>query len=208
MNVYFLRHGETELNKEKVHQPAHTELSREGLKQAENVGKFLKDLGIETIYSSPLTRALQTTEVVRKIIGAPVIMNDDLKEIRRPSAIVGQKHDINEVVEIKRKIRDYYPIEHWHHSDEENFFDLKKRANSFKQLLENTIYENVLAVSHGMIIKLFIALVIFGDKLTPHEFLDFYDNTSLSNTGISVCELSKENTWKLVSLNTTTHNNT
>lgn len=205
MNVYFLRHGETDLNKEKVHQFAHTELSREGLKQAENAGKSLKDLEIEIIYSSPLTRALQTTEVVRRMLGVTVITNDDLKEIRRPSAIIGKEYGDKKVVKIKKEIKDHYHIKQWHHSNEENFNDLRKRANSFKRFLEDTVYENVLVVSHGMIIKLFIALVIFGDKLTPHEFLDFYGNTLLSNASISVCKLSKENMWKLVSLNIT-HN--
>ncbi len=62
-SIYLVRHGQTAWNKEEIFRGrTDVPLDEIGLKQAELAGEFFKDMKIEGIYSSPLSRALQTAE--------------------------------------------------------------------------------------------------------------------------------------------------
>lgn len=70
--IYLARHGETVLNREKKYfGKTDCALTDEGRLQAESLGKKLKDLNIniEAVYSSPLVRAVETTQIVLKAVG-------------------------------------------------------------------------------------------------------------------------------------------
>ncbi|HVF97389.1 MAG TPA: histidine phosphatase family protein [Flavisolibacter sp.] len=62
LTVYFLRHGQTQWNAENNRYCGRTDipLTDLGRQQAEAVGRLLKDVPFEGIYSSPLQRAYQT----------------------------------------------------------------------------------------------------------------------------------------------------
>jgi broad specificity phosphatase PhoE len=62
-NVYIVRHGETEDNKQKIIQGhLDTILNSEGKRQADLVAKALKDIPFDVCYSSDLQRATGTAE--------------------------------------------------------------------------------------------------------------------------------------------------
>ena len=62
-----VRHGETEWNVKQVFRGRiDIELSETGMKQAELLAEYLRDIKVEAIYSSPLKRALQTAEVIAR----------------------------------------------------------------------------------------------------------------------------------------------
>ncbi len=206
MNVYFIRHGETKLNRNNIHQPNDTQLSDVGREQSQNLGALLKDKNIEVIYSSPITRALQSAQIISNKLGVEIELNGDLKEVKRPSEIVGKSHNDSQVLTVKEQIRLNYHLSDWHHSDEENFRDLEIRAINFISFLKRINKKNIAVVSHGMIIKLILAKMIFDDTLTPEEFLKFYNHISLSNTGLTFCEFSMDdNKWRINSINNTSH---
>lgn len=63
--VYLLRHGRTAWNKDKIFRGrADVPLDEHGLAQAKCVAQALKGIEIGRIYSSPLSRAVQTAEPV------------------------------------------------------------------------------------------------------------------------------------------------
>jgi len=64
--IYLVRHCEPDLPKKSSLCLGRKDvpLSNRGLKQAENLRNFLSKLNIETIYSSPLVRALKTAEII------------------------------------------------------------------------------------------------------------------------------------------------
>jgi phosphohistidine phosphatase len=68
MKLYFLRHADAIDGTDDAARP----LSREGKKEAHEIGRFLKRAGIEfdRAYSSPLVRASQTAEIVLDISGS------------------------------------------------------------------------------------------------------------------------------------------
>jgi broad specificity phosphatase PhoE len=62
--IILVRHGETEWNIKGVFRGRiDIELNQTGLKQAELLAKYLSDIAIDAIYSSPLKRAVKTAEM-------------------------------------------------------------------------------------------------------------------------------------------------
>ena len=71
MDFYLIRHGQSVNNASPdalEPDPALTNLGRE---QADQVGKALKEKGIHRIYCSPMLRALQTAEIIGRILSLP-----------------------------------------------------------------------------------------------------------------------------------------
>ena len=65
--IYLVRHGETELNVKKVLQGrSNYPLTETGIRQAQEVADWFREQGIvfDRVYSSPLTRALQTARII------------------------------------------------------------------------------------------------------------------------------------------------
>ncbi|MEM9146135.1 MAG: histidine phosphatase family protein [Pseudomonadota bacterium] len=78
---FFLRHGETVFNRERLFQgQKDTELSALGHQQAAKAGEAMADQRIDRIVSSPLSRARLTAEAVAAHHGLPVETDDDLME--------------------------------------------------------------------------------------------------------------------------------
>lgn len=78
---YFLRHGETDWNKNKMTQgQIDSQLNETGLAQAALAGKALANEPIERIISSPLSRVRSTAEAVAKYHDIEIEFDDGLKE--------------------------------------------------------------------------------------------------------------------------------
>ncbi|MBP3869918.1 MAG: histidine phosphatase family protein [Faecalicoccus sp.] len=63
--IYIIRHGQTDLNNRKVLQGhSNFPLNEKGIEQAREVSKAMEEIHFEKIYSSPLTRAIQTAKII------------------------------------------------------------------------------------------------------------------------------------------------
>ncbi len=63
--IYIIRHGQTELNNKKVLQGrSNYPINGNGVQQAKEAAALLADVHFDQVYSSPLTRAIQTAEIV------------------------------------------------------------------------------------------------------------------------------------------------
>ncbi len=81
-HVYIFRHGETDWNTQKRAQGwIDIPLNDNGRSQAEKLASLLSPVGLEIIYSSPLSRALETARIVAKSANINVVVNEGLKEI-------------------------------------------------------------------------------------------------------------------------------
>ncbi len=82
MRLILIRHGETDWNSEyRVQGHCNLPLNSNGLLQAEAIAEALKDEPVEVIYSSPLSRALQTAETINRFHDKEIILDDRLKEM-------------------------------------------------------------------------------------------------------------------------------
>jgi broad specificity phosphatase PhoE len=204
MNLYFIRHGETEYNALNISQGEDTELSSLGLTQAELLAKRFSNTPVDVIYSSPMKRARQTAEVVSKLLEKDITYSDYLKEQRAPSEFVGKRKDSLELVEIE-KLRDFNEKDFlWHYSDEENFNDFKERVRRFFDTLSETKQENVLIVSHGGPIRLLIFLMM-EERVDPRAFYRFADLFRVDNAGITFCKKNKKEKYSVQFFNDCSH---
>lgn len=78
---YFIRHGETDWNKE-YRAMGHTDipLNQNGLEQAVLAAELLKDIQFDCIISSPLRRALKTAQIIAEKRDTAVQIVDEFKE--------------------------------------------------------------------------------------------------------------------------------
>ena len=85
MEVYFLRHGETEWNRERRIQGSTewTDLTEEGVRLAEatRYGMLAQGMTFDRIYSSPYRRALHTARILAEGFGLDPVIDDRLREI-------------------------------------------------------------------------------------------------------------------------------
>lgn len=136
--LYFIRHGLSELNTKGMF-AGHTEtpLTAEGRAQAKAAGKMAKDLKVDLIVASPLSRTLETAQIIAKEIGYPA------------NKILANKLVIE---------RDYGELEGKPWSPDLNldgFSDLEtdntllERAHLALNWLETLPADNILVVSHG-----------------------------------------------------------
>jgi broad specificity phosphatase PhoE len=82
MNIYLVRHGETEWNKEEIFRGRKdVPLNERGLRQAELTGRYFGGVAIDRICSSPLSRAVQTAKGIAAATMIPVIGADAFTDI-------------------------------------------------------------------------------------------------------------------------------
>ena len=80
--LWMVRHGETDWNLEGRFQgQADPALNTNGLTQARELAGVLGDAGIQAIYSSDLTRALETARPLAESLGLPIRTDRRLREI-------------------------------------------------------------------------------------------------------------------------------
>lgn len=79
---WFLRHGETDWNARNLSQGnVDIPLNPVGIAQAQTAAHLLRNRGIRTIVSSPLSRAHDTAVAASEAVGAPVLIDPELKEV-------------------------------------------------------------------------------------------------------------------------------
>ncbi len=204
MTIYFVRHGESVNNVARNYQGADVKLSELGQQQAKIVAERLTHVDFDVILASSFTRAHETAKAIQEATGKPMQVMDSLVERKRPSSFHNQPYDDPELEKL-RHFLDTHPDPEHHHSDEENFFDIKKRAADVLQMLEKRPEENIVVVSHGVFIKMVIMLIILKDTLRIEQFDDSFHGMSIDNTAISVCTFNQDKGWRVKSVNDFAH---
>ena len=79
---WFLRHGETDWNAQDLSQGSvDVPLNETGIAQARSASLLLKNRGIKSLISSPLSRARVTAEIAAAELGLPIQFDDGLREV-------------------------------------------------------------------------------------------------------------------------------
>lgn len=188
MNIYFVRHGSTDGNESDQFQIPTIELSEKGQRQAKFMAKRFENIPIDVIFASPMTRASQTARVIAEHTGHTVIEDTVFEEIKRPSVVRGRSKSEPCVKMIMKVVKDTFTDPNNRHSDEEDYFQIKDRGKNIMELLSKREEKNILVVTHGEILKMVLALVIFGDKLTPGIFDEIKRTFVPHNTGITLIQ--------------------
>jgi len=82
LNIFLVRHGETEWNSlGRFQGQVDVTLNSRGVGQSLDIAKASFTWGLNAIYTSPLIRTMQVAEEIGKQIGLPVIADDRLMEL-------------------------------------------------------------------------------------------------------------------------------
>ena len=168
--LYLVRHGETEWNVKRINQgQSESSLTEVGIKQAKETALKLKNIKFDAIFSSDLTRAKRTAEII-KLDRELVIQTSKLLRERALGSFEGKHSDI-----FKNTLKDKL-AQRENLSDEESWsFELADDIETDEVLVTRFIThlreisvaypsKTVLVVSHGGPIRMFLLKIGFAKK--------------------------------------------
>ncbi len=197
INLYFVRHGQTEWNSiRKLQGTMNSPLTKEGVQQT----LLLKDNlpKVDRCITSLLGRAVETAE----------LLCDKSVEIEQTGLIAEMSFGDIEGVE-KEKFKERFPEEFfnlWHHADlydstpfhGESFDSVIQRGEEFLESLKQYKNESILIVSHGMMLK-----VLFG-LIWKHDLSQFWNDPVPLNTSITQVTL-ENSSFEIVDFSNISH---
>ncbi|WP_459130122.1 histidine phosphatase family protein [Guggenheimella bovis] len=154
MKLFFVRHGETDYNRQGIIQGARDiPLNDAGRAQAKVLREKIVELSLEAIFSSPLKRAKETAEILNENLSLPVHFDDRLVE-RHFGELEGKSYESLDWSKDEDNwdfLKDAYES-----FGVESIESMDKRIDSFIEDLKKTPFERVLILSHGSLGKLFM----------------------------------------------------
>ena len=156
--LYLVRHGELVTSKEwRYVGQMDVELNETGKKQIQNLSGRLSSEQIEMIFSSDLSRTIESAEIIGKKLE---IINEPISELREINLGVWEGLTLEEIEEsfpedlVKRSedIKDFRII------NGESFSDVKKRViPKLKDIIEGNVSKRILVIAHGGVNRIIIA---------------------------------------------------
>ena len=167
--LYLLRHAQSEANQRGILAGPDNSinLSEKGRKQSLKVSKHLQGIAFQQIYSSPISRCLQT---IQPLVGArPGI--EILQELKIQEMNYGQWN--GKELKVLSKKRDWRRIQiapsKFTFPDGESFNQLRRRVSLFLSQIADKDGP-ILVVSHGDVIKMMLACTL---DLPTDKFQNF-----------------------------------
>lgn len=155
MEVFFVRHGQTDGNIAKRHQHPNTAINQVGVFQAQAVAKKVGRLKPTHLITSPSLRAVLTAQEIAKVCDLIPVTQSLFKEFIRPSYLVGERLISNRTLLYIWQWFWGYP-EASRHSGE-TYAQFIKRIEDAKNYLEKLpTGARVVVVSHTVFINLFL----------------------------------------------------
>lgn len=180
MELYIIRHGETDWNKEKRLQGrSDTELNAYGIELAQITAEALKDINFDCIYSSPLKRAYKTAEIIRRHREIEIKTDERLKEI---------SFGVMEGVPMKERPESFQkfftdPANYVAPNGGESYEELVARTKDFIEdvvVTNSKTMERMLIVAHGALNK---ALML---NLNHDEIKNFWEGIFQRNCCVNI----------------------
>jgi broad specificity phosphatase PhoE len=163
--IYLVRHGMTEWNKEEIFRGRFDcKLNETGLAEARALEGYFRDILIESVYSSPLSRATDTAQAIAVSKGLKVAPDPAFVEID-----YGEWQGLP-LKEVERKYADTYRLwlERPHEvtfPKGENLTRVRTRAwEGFKRVVRENPGKTVLVVSHRGVAKVLICAALGMDN--------------------------------------------
>ena len=176
MEIYFIRHGESEGNLNGTHAGwAPIDLTETGRRQAERARELIKDINMDAVFVSDVKRAQQTAKII--FPDAHFIYVPLLREMNNTTMRGRTKEDMLALCGEKylrcRETFDYAPLQ----MDCESGEHLRQRAGELLRFFERQVFERVAAVCHAGLIRACAAYIL---NTPTHNPPIFCDNASVS----------------------------
>lgn len=200
MRLIIVRHGITDFNVQGIMQGLQGKsLNQEGRLQAQKLARRLKKEKIDYVYTSDLSRAVETAqEVVQYHPHLSLIYSSQIRE--RSYGIYDGKHRDLYLAAWKKTAVTYFEFKP---EGGESIIEAQQRALQFYQtLFVKHRQETVLLVSHGSFIRTLIAVML-------HESSNYSDaeyfKSGPHNTGVNIINVDKDGRCTVEVLNCIKH---
>lgn len=202
MDIYLVRHGQTDGNLAKRHQIETTSLTKKGKQQAKSVAFKIAKIKPTHLISSTHVRALETAKIISEELCLDIETSHLFIELHRPKNIYGYRH---------WSLKSLLYILKWSFgkagsntdSDEgESYAAIRKRILEARDYLETLPKESrVIIVSHVVFINLFLLHVCRDKSLTSLQvILQWFKIHVIKNTSIKHLTFDKAKNgcaWKI-----------
>ncbi len=188
MNLYFVRHGETELNKSKFYYgKMDVSITQRGIVQAKEVSQILKNINFNKVYVSEMKRTEQTAKFILDNRTCSMIKDSRINE-RNFGAFEGKSYD---------KIKEIFPekwrlwCEDWKNTvppEGESYVQFYSKVKDFMDDILKLKDDNVLIVTHSGVIRSIYCYILDNN-------LDFFWKFSSKNADITLIKYEYENLY-------------
>lgn len=148
MKLYFVRHGETEMNVRNMFYGWYdVDINEKGVMQAEELRDAFREIPVDAIYSSDLKRAMHTAEIIAE--GRPVVKMPQFRELYYGK---WENRTWEEMTEADRVLLRQWRTD-WEHltmPEGEAFMDFYDRVTAgLERIIRENKGKHVLIVSHN-----------------------------------------------------------
>ena len=180
MEIYIMRHGRTVWNEKHIWQGrSQNRLSKTGKIQVEEQASKFKNKKIDIIFTSPLMRTMQTTNIMNKYHNAKIIRDSRIIEVDE-GIYTKQKKD-------KLDDEQQYTKKHLKKDGGvETYKEVYERTIDFLNYLRNNYKDQkILVVTHGMIAS-YIEKIGERLSLEQHELKNYatFNNAEIKKINI------------------------
>ena len=179
MDIIFVRHGRTSINQQgRYGGVLDTDISDAGIAEIKRLTGRLKGTAFDGVYTSPLRRAIRTVE----LLAGDYRIDERLKEMNF-GVLEGLTYE---------EICERYPEEshkwardfvHYRLPDGESVRDVYERTKAFVRAVKDK-HDNVLAVTHGGVIRCALSLVF--------DNIEFFYKFKIDHGSITVVSIEKD----------------
>lgn len=195
MNIYFVRHGETEWNKEgRLQGWLNSELTENGKSQAALLRDQLS-ITFDKVYSSPSKRAMDTAKILTNNEQS-ILVDDRLKEIHLGSWQGRLISDIQQEDADRYKVYCGSP-EQYIPDHGESLEQLKERMGDFYRDCQKAEAENIVVVTHGVSIRAML-LAVYNWPVSKIWDFDEIGGTSVTKITVHSNQTTVEYIGKLL----------
>ena len=191
MTLLLIRHGETDMNTNRIVQFPDTPLGEHGLRQAERLAQSLRSRSIARVLTSDYARAHATAEHVARHTGAELVVSPRLRE-RNFGDIRGKSYaDLGEL--------DIF-APHFSPPGGESWEVFDRRVDdAWAEVLEHAaaLPGNIAIVTHGLVLRSLLARTL---DVSGHTLLA---DMVVANTSVTVVD--REPPWRVHELASIAH---
>lgn len=159
--VYLVRHGTTDWNKEEIFRGRlDCKLNETGQAEARALAEYFRDIRLQAIYSSPLSRAMETAQAVAEAKALQVVLHPEFIDID-----FGEWQGLP-LKEVREKYSELYRLwrerpEAIHFPGGENLARVRARAwEGLQKVIRENPDKTALILSHRVVTKVLICAVL------------------------------------------------
>lgn len=171
--LYLVRHGATQLTAEdRFSGSTGVDLSDEGRDQAAHLAERLADTKIAAVFCSPLSRTLETAQILAKPHGLTPLTNDGLREISHGHWEGMTRKEVEEQFSDEYAAWDADPFTFAPEGGESGISVLARALPVIREIVVKYAGENVLVVSHKATLRLVLSSLLGFDARGYRDRLD------------------------------------